>query len=77
MGNHYLFTCRPVNLYTRVDRSRGIYRRARHYEYSVPVHLSTLRDRLTGPEVNRGVKGILVDRSRAGQVRNTHNAFSH
>ena len=41
MGNHYLFTCRPVNQSTRVDRSRGKYMSSRHYRYSVLLHLST------------------------------------
>ena len=31
MGIPYLFTCRPVNLSTRVDRSRGKYTSARDY----------------------------------------------
>ena len=41
IGIPYLFTCRPVNLSTRVDRSRGKYMSARHYGYFVLVHLST------------------------------------
>ena len=41
MGIPYLSTCRPVNLSTRVDRSRGEYRRARDYGYSILVHLLT------------------------------------
>ena len=31
MGIPYLFTCRPVNLSTRVDMSRGKYMSARDY----------------------------------------------
>ena len=40
-----------------------------------PVDLSICPSGLTGPEVNRGVKGIMVDSSTGGEVRNTHNAF--
>ena len=35
MGISYLSTCRPVNLSTRVARSRGKYRSAGHYGYFV------------------------------------------
>ena len=33
MSIPYLFTCRPVNLSSRVDRSRGKYNSAGHYGY--------------------------------------------
>ena len=39
------------------------------------VDLSTCPSGLTGPEVNRRVKGIMVDNSTGGQVRNTLNAI--
>ena len=68
MGIPYLFTCRPVNLSTRVDRSRGKYRSAGHYGYSVLVHLSTCQPDLstclpwlTGPDVNILYQGIMVN----------------
>ena len=35
MGIPYLFICRPVNLSSRVERSRGKYRNAGHYGYFV------------------------------------------
>ena len=57
-----MLTCRPVNLSPRVNRSRGEYRRAMHYGYSLLVHLSTCQpvlQGLTGPEVNIGVHGIM------------------
>ena len=43
MSNPYPYTCRPVNLSTTVDRSRGKFRRARDYGYSVLVHLSACK----------------------------------
>ena len=48
MGIPYLFTCRPVNLSTRVDRLIGKFRSAGHYGYFVLVHLSTCLLGLTG-----------------------------
>ena len=48
----YLFTCRPVNLSTRVDRFRGKYRSSSAYGYSVLFHLSTCLPGLTGQDVN-------------------------
>ena len=41
IGILYLFTCQPVNLSYRADRSSGKYRRARNYGYYILVHLST------------------------------------
>ena len=43
LGIPYLSTCRPVNLSTRVDRTRAKYMRAIHYGHSVLVHLSTFQ----------------------------------
>ena len=51
IGTSYLFTCRPVNLSTRVDRSRGKYRSAGHYGYFVLVHLSTCQPVYQGGHV--------------------------
>ena len=48
MGIPYMLTCRPVNLSPRFDRSRGKYRRATHYGYSLLAHLSPCQPGLTG-----------------------------
>ena len=65
MGIPYLFTCRPVNLSTRVDMSRGKYRSAGHYGLFVLVHLSTCQPGLTGPEVNTGVQDLSIKDHRS------------
>ena len=52
MGITYLSTRRPVDLSTRVDRSRGKYRSASDYGYSILLPGST------GPEVNIGEHSI-------------------
>ena len=59
MGNPYFFTCRPVNLFTMIQRSRDKYRRARDYGLSLLVYLSTCLPGLTGPEVFKGEQGIM------------------
>ena len=56
MGKPFLFTCRPVNLSTRVDRSRVKYMSAGHYGYPVPLHLSTSLSGFTGRELNISVR---------------------
>ena len=61
MGIPYLVTCRPVNLSTRDDRSRGKYRSTGHFGYFVLVHLSTCLPGLTGPDVNILYQGIMVN----------------
>ena len=66
MGIPYLFTCRPVNLSTLVDRLTGL----QVYKNGLPImpctHIFTSRP------VNPGRQ---VDRSTGEQVRNTHNAM--
>ena len=57
MGISFLFICRPVNLPTRVDRSRGKYRNAGDralwaFRTCPPVDLSTCLSGLTGLKVN-------------------------
>ena len=49
----HLSTCQPVNLSTRVDRSRGKYRMSGHYGYFVLVHLSTCQPVYQGWQVQR------------------------
>ena len=73
MGIPYLFTCRPVNLSTRVDRSRGKYRSARHYGYFVLVDLSTCLPGLTGPEKNTGVQDLSIKDHRSSTRQRPDN----
>ena len=47
--------CSSVNLSTRIDTSRGKYRRVSHNGYSVLVHLSTCLPGLTVLEVEEMV----------------------
>ena len=54
-----IFTCRSVNLSTRVDKTRDKYMRSRHYGYSVLVYLSTCLPGLRGAEVNIGEQWLM------------------
>ena len=60
MGIPFVFTCRSVNLSTRVDRTRGKHMSAGHYGHFVLVYLLTCQPVYQGRQVESLIYECMV-----------------